>query len=76
MIKFLASLLRPAALLLEGNTAIGTIVAVAGQILTAVVSMWTQVTTWIVGDNLALLYLGMMIITFVFMGVLLLVKKG
>lgn len=64
------------AVALEGNTAIASILAVAQQILTAVATMWSAITTWIVGDDLAILYIGMMIIMFAFLGVLTLVKKG
>lgn len=76
MFKFLASLLRPMALALEGDSAITAILGVVGQLMTAITGFFTSLSTWIVGDSLAILYIAMMIIMFVVLVFLTILKKG
>lgn len=75
MLNFLVSLLEPMALL-EGDAGITAILGIAGQIFTQLLTWFTSLSTWIIGDSLAGLYIGMMIIMFLILAFLTVLKKG
>ena len=48
--------------LFEGQTGIALILSTAGTILTSILTFLSQLTTWILGDDIAVMFFAIMII--------------
>lgn len=75
LVVAIRAMLSPLALL-EGDAGITAILGIAGQIFTQLLTWFSSLSTWIIGDSLAGLYIGMMIIMFLVVVFLTVLKKG